>query len=134
MTPHTRAFRCVVRGASPGGALLLALALLGSGCARPAPEDHATAVERAACNQHAETVYTMRNPDEVYRSDTYDTSIRDAPFAGAGFAGPPNAGLSSQYQHDQLVSDCLNGGNGTVGAAPAAPSPEESPAPKPAQP
>lgn len=120
MTPRPRAL--------PGAALLLAFALAGAGCARPAPESHASAVERAACKQHAEDVYKMRNPDEVYRQDTYATSTRDAPFAGNGGPGLPTAGLSGAYQRDQWVSDCIDGGDGMVGAAPDAPAPEETPA------
>lgn len=113
--------------AASGVALSLALALLG-GCAGDPPVSHATAVERAACRQHAEEVYTMRNRQEVYDDDTYDTSIRDAPFAGAGLTNVPTAGLGGQFQREQMVSDCLNGGHGTVGAAPDAPPPENIPA------
>jgi hypothetical protein len=128
MTPHA----CHL--GAPGAALLMALALLVAGCAQRTPESHASAVERAACAQHADTVYGMRNPDEVFRADTYDTSTRDAPFAGAGLSSVPSEGLSDRYQRAQLVTDCLNGGNGTVGAAPAAPMPEETPSSPPAQP
>jgi hypothetical protein len=70
----------------------------------------------------------MRNRDEVYRQDTYATSTRDAPFAGAGGPGVPTAGLGGEYQREQMVSDCVRGGNGTVGAAPDAPPVEEAPA------
>jgi hypothetical protein len=128
------------RALLPTSALLLAVALLAAGCARSAPESHASAVESAACRQHADAVYQLRNPDEVFRADTYATSIRDTPFTGAGLSSVPSAGLSDQFQRDQFFSDCLNGGNGTVGAAPAAPPPEEgpavsaAPAPAPAQP
>jgi hypothetical protein len=110
-------------------AILLAVAALAAACARPSEQqDHASAAERAACRQHADVVYSMRNPDEVYRQDTYATSTRDAPFAGAGLSGVTSAGLGGRYQRDQLFGDCLNGGGGTVGAAPFAPPPEEGPA------
>ena len=112
--------------AQPLAALLLTLALLGPGCARPSPQSQANAAERAACQRHADEVYNMRHPDAVYKADNYATSRMDAPFAGQGLGGVMTHGLSGQYQRDQLVNDCLQGGNGTVGAAPEAPTPEES--------
>ncbi len=108
---------------------LLALTALAAGCARPTQESHASAVARAACKQHADAVYAMRNPDEVYRQDTYATSTRDSPFSNNGLSSVVTAGLGGQFQRDQMVGDCLNGGGGTVGAAPDAPPPEETPAP-----
>ena len=68
MTPRPRAL--------PGAALLLAFALAGAGCARPAPESHASAVERAACKQHAEDVYKMRNKTSRSRIDDLYIKIR----------------------------------------------------------
>jgi hypothetical protein len=122
----------------PGAALLLGSALAVSGCVRHEDNSHASVIERAACARHADQVYHMRYPDEVYRADTDATSTRDAPFAGAGIYGDTTKGLSGRYERDQLVSDCLNGGGGTVGAAPEAPPPEEIPAataaPAPAEP
>jgi hypothetical protein len=112
---------------SQGAALVLAAALAAAGCARQPDQMHANAAERAACGKHADTVYNMRYPDEVYRSDTIATSTRDAPFAGAGTVSDPSQGLTARYERAQLVSDCLNGGEGTVGAAPEAPPPEETP-------
>jgi len=107
---------------------LLAVAALAAGCARPTQESHASAVERAACKQHADAVYAMRNPDEVYRQDTFATSTRDSPFSNSGLSSVVTAGLGGQFQRDQMYGDCLNGGGGTVGAAPEAPAPEEGPA------
>jgi len=107
------------------GAALLALALALAGCARPEGEAQATAADRAACGQHADDVFRLRNPDVVYRQDTYDTSTRDAPFNGAGLSSVPTAGLSGQFERDQLLRSCLDGGGGT---APDAPAPLEAPA------
>jgi hypothetical protein len=106
-------------------AALLAVVALAAGCARPTAESHASAAERAACKQHADAVYIMRNPDEVYRQDTFATSTRDSPFSNSGLSSVVTAGLGGQFQRDQLYGDCLNGGGGTVGAAPEAPAPEE---------
>jgi hypothetical protein len=111
-------------------ALLLALALA-AGCARHSEDQKQTsAAERAACDQHAEAVYQMRYPDQVYRADTNATSTRDAPFSGSGLYGLYGNStdvLVQRYQRDQLYRDCLSGGGGTVGAAPDAPAPEEIP-------
>ena len=103
---------------------LLAVAALAAGCARPAQESHASAVERAACRQHADAVYAMRNPDAVYRQDAYATSTRDAPFSNNGLSSVVTEGLGGEFQRDQLFGDCLNG----VGAAPDALVPDEGPA------
>jgi hypothetical protein len=107
--------------------LLAAFAAFGAGCDRPTPESHADAVAAAACRQHADQVYELRNPDQVYRQDTYETSTRDTPFSGAGMPGLPSAGLSGQYEREQMFGDCVNGGNGTVGSAPEGPPPPEAP-------
>jgi hypothetical protein len=121
MTPsvHRRA------SALPGAAVLLALGLLATGCV-PQEDDggsaHASAADRVACAERADTVFRLRNPDVVYRQDTYDTSTRDTPFNGAGLSSVPTEGLSSQYERDQLLRGCLNGGGGT---SPDAPTPDE---------
>jgi hypothetical protein len=107
--------------------LALALAALGSGCAPQQPESHADAVAAAACKQHVDRVYAMQNPDAVFRQDNYETSTRDTPFSGAGMPGLPSAGLSAQFQRDQMYGDCVNGGHGTIGAAPEGPPPVEAP-------
>jgi hypothetical protein len=88
-------------------------------CARPSPESHADAAARAACNQHADAVYDMRNPGAAFRQDTYVSSTRDAPFAGAPATGGPSAGLSDLYERQTLVADCLRGNTGTAPPAPA---------------
>jgi hypothetical protein len=104
-------------------------ALIAAGCVRPEPESHASAVERAACRHRADQVYAMQNPDEVYRSDTFATSTRDAPFAGSGVPVLPNRGLSSGHTRDQMVADCLDSSAGNVGSTPAAPAPDATPPP-----
>ena len=117
-----------------GIAALLAIAVPTAGCVQRTPPSRATAAARAACGQHADAVYRMRNPDVIYREDTYATSTRDAPFAGAGLSSIPTAGLSGRYERDVMVDDCLNGGGGTVGAAPDAPMPEETRVQRPSAP
>jgi hypothetical protein len=115
--------------ASPAAAMLLALALFAAACARQEPESRATAAERAACSQHADEVFRLRNPDVIYRQDTYVSSTRDTPFNGAGLSSVPSAGLSGKFERDQLLDDCINGGGqGTTGAPPM---PEETPPARP---
>jgi len=98
------------------------LAALAAGCARPAPQSHADAVSAAACRRHADAVYQMREPDSVYRSDTYATSTRDAPFAGPGVAGATSDALGQQYERGRIVDDCLRlGGTAPEPEAPAGP-------------
>lgn len=109
--------------------VLPVLALAGWGCARPEPESHASAVERAACRHRADQVYAVQNPDQVYRSDTFESSTRDAPFAGAGLPGLPDRGLTSQYTRQQMVEDCLNSNAGSVHSTPAEPAPDATPPP-----
>jgi hypothetical protein len=102
----------------------IAVAGIGAGCGRPAPESHADAVALAACRRHADAVYAIRDPDAVFRQDTYVSTTRDAPFTGQGTAGVPSAGLSDEYERERMVSDCVR----DTGAAPEAPPPEERPA------
>jgi len=106
-----------------------ALALAAAACVRAEPQSHASAVERAACRQRADQVYTMQNRDEIYRTDTFATSTRDAPFAAGGLPDVPTRGLSGSYSHDQMIEDCLNSSAGNVGATPAAPAPDATPPP-----
>jgi hypothetical protein len=104
-----------------------AVVLLAAGCMRAEPESHASAVERAACRHRADQVYAVQNPDQVFRSDTFATSTRDAPFAGSGLPGQPDQGLTTQFTRQQMVEDCLNSNAGSVGATPAAPAPDATP-------
>ena len=115
MSPAARAYAVAI----------CALASL-SGCARPTPENHASAVERAACRQRVNQVYVMQHRDEVYRADTYATSTRDAPFAAGGLTGVTSSGLSGRFAREQMVSDCLRSSADSVGATPAAPSPDDT--------
>jgi hypothetical protein len=105
------------------------LVLAASGCVRSEPESHASAVERAACRHRADEVFAVQNPDQVYRNDTFESSTRDAPFAGAGLPGLPDRGLTNQYTRQQMVEDCLNSSAGSVGSTPAAPAPDATPPP-----
>jgi hypothetical protein len=94
---------------------------LAAGCAPAAPPPtHAEAVTAANCRARADQVYTLRHPEKIYNDDLFAASTRDAPFATSGTIGVTTKGLSGQYEHDQLLGDCLNSG-GAVGPTPAAP-------------
>jgi hypothetical protein len=73
----------------------------------------------AACNTRADEVYLRQNRDALYRADTYQTSIRDSPYAGAGL---PNSseGLAGQYERGQDLRTCLDGANTPLTAQPSA--------------
>jgi hypothetical protein len=88
----------------------------------------------AACRQHTDQVFNMQNPAAVYRADASRGGLRDSPYAGAGLPVNPSMGLSAQYDHDNMMNDCLNGltvnpaepdlsSSGSVPAAPALPPP-----------
>lgn len=115
----------VRRAALSGGPVLMLTAAL-AGCATPSPEQRTSQVDRAACTQRAEEIYRMQNRGDVYRSDTYVTSTRDAPFAGTGVGAMPSAGLGSQFARQRIIGDCLRG-QGNVGPTRAAPEPLPTP-------
>ena len=94
---------------------LVALAGCGSDQDRP----RASAAQQAACRQRADEVYQKQNRGDVYRSDQYATSTRDAPFASSGLIGVTSSGLSGRYARDKLLDDCL--GSVTAGGKPALP-------------
>jgi hypothetical protein len=121
MTPRCSALSLPLLALAPS----LALGL--SGCGQP--ESHASAVERAACTRRADQVYMMQNREQVYQSDTFATSTRDAPFAASGLPDVPSRGLSGDYARDQMISDCVKGNAGNIGATPAAPAPDATPPP-----
>jgi hypothetical protein len=105
-------------------ALLLAV-LLPAGCAAPAQESHATAVQQAACRQQADQTFQVRNPDATYAADAYVSGTRDTPFSASGAAGDTTSGLPARYSRETLYSNCLNGmgpplGGGPTTATPAA--------------
>jgi hypothetical protein len=76
----------------------------------------------AACREHANQVYDMQNPSEVYRADMAAGGQRNAPFAGAGQYYNPTAGLTARYTYDTMLNDCLNG----ISVSPSEPYPGAS--------
>ena len=102
--------------------MLLGAAL--AGCVSRAPSGSRDAAALAACRQRADEIYSKQNRAELYRSDVFATSSRDAPFATTGLPGITSRGLSGAFARDSLVDDCLNA---TLPVAPANPLPAPSP-------
>ena len=112
-------------------AALLALALF-AGCARHAAVGDLSAADRAECRQRADEVFDKQNRAEVYRTDVFAGSTRDAPFASTGLPGITSRGLSGQYERANLLDDCLRsrgGGSGSGSGGSATPAPSAQPGP-----
>jgi hypothetical protein len=102
MTPHTSFMAALV----PGGMALLLLA----GCAQPSQSRRAglTPAQAAECRSRSEAIYRQQNRGEVYKSDVYATSTRDAPFATNGLPGITSNGLGAQFGREKALNDCYN--------------------------
>ncbi len=128
MTPRPRRIRLA---AMP---VLCALALT-AGCQHRPAIGEVSAVDRAACRQRADEVFDKQNREEVYRTDVFAGSSRDAPFSVASLPNDPSRGLSSQYERDTLLDDCLRtkagGGPTGTGANPTPPANPPSATPGP---
>ena len=110
-----------VRSVSCAAAALLGALL--AGCAMSGPQTHASAAQRAACAQRADSVFTEQHRGAVFASDAYVSNTRDSPFSGTGLAGAPDAGLSDRYDRDRIQSACLDGIGGAPGPAAGAAKP-----------
>ena len=100
-------------------ASLLAAALL-TACGTPAQRSRSQTVAAAdltACRARADEIYNKQNRAEVYRGDTFVSGTRDAPYSTSGLPGITSNGLSGLYQHDNLVSSCVNSGSNSGGGA-----------------
>lgn len=105
MTPRPRRIRLAAMPLVC--ALALSTAALTAGCQRRPAIGEVSAADRAACRQRADEVFDKQNREEVYRTDVFAGSTRDAPFSVAGLPNDPSRGLASQYQRDTLLDDCL---------------------------
>lgn len=106
--------------------LLAATALLGA-CGAPVQHTRAqnvAAADLTACRARADEIYNKQNRAEIYRADTFSTDTLDSPYSVSGLPGITSNGLSGLYQHDNLVSGCVNShnsaGSGTDPSGPAA--------------
>ena len=104
-----------------------------TGCGTPAPRSRLQAVAAAdlsACRARADEIYNKQNRAEVYRSDTFVSDNRDSPFSTSGLPGITTNGLSGLYQHDNLVSSCVNSNAGAgSGVDPSGPASNTSVSP-----
>jgi hypothetical protein len=109
---------------------VLAAASLGlAACAAQTPRTRADAATNAACEQRADEVYLKQNRADLYRSDVYNSSTRDAPFASTGLTGITSAGLPQRYARDTMLSDCIRQSSTDVQTGP---EPGQGPATAPA--
>lgn len=107
MTPRTPMMAASSLAALvPAGLALLLLA----GCAQPNSGRRAglTAAQAAECRSRSEAEYRQQNRGEVYKSDIYATSTRDAPFATSGLPGITSKGLGAQFGREKALNDCYN--------------------------
>lgn len=104
---------------------LIAAGLL-TACGTPVQRSRAQTVAAAdlsACRARADEIYNKQNRADVYRGDTFVSDTRDSPFSTSGLPGITSNGLSGLYQHDNLVSSCVNSrGSGAAGADPSGPA------------
>jgi len=119
----------MIRSFRPAGlALLLAAAACAWGPRRSAT-DEATI---SACRQAADRAYTKQNRAEIYETDRYTTSGRDAPYSVETSPGVTTRGLSGAFERDNMTTDCLNASGvsdntaGSLGSAPSAVPPPQS--------
>lgn len=115
MTAHPRLAFAVLAAALAGGC-----AIDFGGAPPPSPAASRSAqtqiADLNACRSRADQVFTRQNRDAVYRVDNYNTDTRDAPFGTSGLKGVTSAGLSQQYDRDNMVDNCLRGSG--IAAAP----------------
>lgn len=112
---------------APAGLAMLLLA----GCSQPSASRRAglTPAQAAECRSRSEAVYRAQNRGEVYKSDVFATSTRDAPFATSGLPGITSSGLGAQYGREKALNDCYN----ASATGPTEPAPNSAPAPAPAK-
>jgi PBP1b-binding outer membrane lipoprotein LpoB len=98
-------------------AVLTAMTL--SGCAGNAPQSdqaRADAATNAACRQRANEVFDRQNRGTIYSAN----SSANSPFSANFTPGVTSRGLSDQFAHDRMVSDCVrNSGTGADRSQPA---------------
>ena len=93
-----------MRLATAALAMLPILALL-SGCAqtRLTQEDREAVAD---CRQESDRIFAARNRYQLSEPNNMDT-----PLSGSGQVTTPSAGLSDQYEREELVDRCLARGS-----------------------
>ena len=80
----------------------LALTAVLSACAAP-PRPRASVAASAACRSQTEQVFNRQNRDLL----THRSSV-DTPFSDSYDSGITSAGLSRQFERDQMMKSCLD--------------------------
>ena len=84
---------------------LLPLLALSAGCDRTrlTPEDREAVAD---CRQESDRIFAARNRYQLSEPDNSNT-----PYSGSGQVTTPSAGLSDQYEREELVDRCLARGS-----------------------
>jgi len=123
--------RPAARVSARGRLAPVALLLMLGGCAiplggpAPTPQSEAQRSLVDACRRRADEAYDLTHRGDIYASE----SQVNTPFSANYQPGLPDRGLSTLYEHDQMVSDCVRntGAEGSrvpPGTAQAPPPPQ----------
>ena len=103
----------------PAAAGLALLALTGCYGTQP-PPSRADQGAQMACRARAEAIFNQRNRSDLY----HPVDEPSLPYTASGLRADPSAGLSQQYDYDNIVDRCLRGSEANTevpaGAPPAA--------------
>jgi hypothetical protein len=109
----------MIRSSSLAVLALVALA----GCSGGQPPTRADQSAQAACRARAEAIFTQRDRSDLY----HPVDEPSLPYTASGLPANPSAGLSRQYDYDDVVDRCLRGSEANTempqGAAPTARAP-----------
>jgi hypothetical protein len=94
-------------------AILPLLLLLGA-CAAPAPrsaDQQQQDATNAACRQEAERVMRFRDRGQLMRQDEPESRLGSGAFSGATTGSMSPDRLSSRFQQDRMIDECVRGAN-----------------------
>ncbi len=101
----------IAEGSRLRAALLIAAALVLSGCGFSPPLSPADRATLQACRSEADRVYDVQN-----RAQISQRGGEDSPFSGESSRALPSDGLADRYSHERSVDDCVrHGGSGLAG-------------------
>jgi hypothetical protein len=83
--------------------LVLAACAIPLGGPPSTPESRAQQSLLNACRRRADEAYDVTHRGDIYAPE----SQVNTPFSANYLPGVPDRGLSEQYEHDQMVSDCV---------------------------
>ena len=97
---------------SAGLAVLLLALLPAAGCSLYTPMAPEERTVLDTCRSDAERVFNTQHREQLSERDS-----TDSPFSGNTLPSDPNRGLSDQYEHEQMVDNCMRGNSGPSGRA-----------------